>query len=54
MKLDYDTAITLIALDRKGEPHTIYEGAMSSIAMCPPIEEWLDPMQWVPITHRAN
>lgn len=38
MKLDQDSVITLIALDKKGEPHTIYQGSLSSIGLCPPIE----------------
>jgi hypothetical protein len=37
MQLDFDSEITLIALDKKGEPHTIYEGAMPG-RDCPPIE----------------
>jgi hypothetical protein len=38
MNLDRDAEITLVGLDKKGEPHTIYQDSMASIGLCPPIE----------------
>jgi hypothetical protein len=42
MELDFDTVITLTALDKKGEPHTIYQGPIPG-RDCPPIVAVPDP-----------